>query len=170
MSKVYFISDLHIGHKKILQFSGEYRQGTTVDEHDEWIVDQWNSVVKKRDTVWLLGDVCFDKEKLHLLGQLNGQVKLILGNHDKLPVQDYFQHLRYLGGLCSYKGFWLSHCPIHPLEMRKRKGNIHGHMHQHLIPAPEYRYINVCVDQNKGVPITFDEVVSKFEKGEARWK
>ena len=43
-AKIYFIADLHFGHKKILKFSSEYRAGANVDEHDEWIIDRWNSV------------------------------------------------------------------------------------------------------------------------------
>jgi len=34
MSKVRIISDLHLGHKKILQFSPQ-RGGTTIEEQDE---------------------------------------------------------------------------------------------------------------------------------------
>ena len=53
----YFISDLHLGHRKILEYSPA-RGGKTIDEHDEWLVSQWNSVVRnKKDLVWVLGDI-----------------------------------------------------------------------------------------------------------------
>lgn len=34
--------------------------------------------------------------------------------------------------LVKYKGFWLSHAPIHPEELRGCK-NIHGHCHDAVI-------------------------------------
>lgn len=46
---VYFISDLHLSHKRILEFSGQYRDwASTVEEHDEILIDRINSVVSKR--------------------------------------------------------------------------------------------------------------------------
>ncbi len=162
-SKVRFISDLHIGHKKILEFSGILRGGLTVDEHDEWIVDSWNSVVNKRDVVWVLGDICFDKHKLHLLGQLRGRVRVLLGNHDMQGIPEHFRDCLSVHGLATYKGFWVSHCPIHPMELRGRKGNIHGHLHEHLVGDPHY--VNVCVEHNFGRPMEFDEVLAKWEEG-----
>ena len=90
MSKVFFISDLHLGHKNILSFAGDYRGGDTVEEHDEWIVDQWNSVVGKRDVVYVLGDVAFTREGLAKCNRLVGNKKLILRNHDNFPLEEYF--------------------------------------------------------------------------------
>ena len=37
MNNEFFIGDLHLGHKKILDFSPQ-RGGTNVDEHNEWII------------------------------------------------------------------------------------------------------------------------------------
>lgn len=164
MSNVYFISDLHLGHKKILEFAGEFRGGSNVEEHDEWIVEQWNSVVRKRDLVWLLGDVCFSRDSFHHLAALNGSVKLCLGNHDRKFFDQWKYHLQpnEVIGLGNYKNYWLSHCPIHPMEMRGRLGNIHGHLHQKVVPNE--RYFNVCVEHCYGKPFSYEEIRDTMPK------
>lgn len=160
MSKVYFISDLHLGHKNILNFTKGHRFGTSVDTHDFALVSQWNSVVTNRDTVWVLGDVCFDIEKMPLLEEMNGNKKLVLGNHDKFDIGVYLKYFSKVAGLVPYKGYWLSHAPIHPNELRGRK-NIHGHVH--LSSIEDERYINVCVEMSAGVPRTLEQLDPDYE-------
>ncbi len=155
-AKVYFISDLHLAHKKILLFSSPWRDGSTVDEHDEWIIKQWNSVVKKRDVVYLLGDVAFSKDGLAKCERLNGVKKLILGNHDHFRVAEYEAvGFKVLGGIVRYKNFWLSHAPVHPEVLRELK-NIHGHVHNQSLD--DDRYINVCVEVQNGIPRFLDDI------------
>jgi len=155
-AKVYFISDLHLGHSKILQFASEFRGGSTVDEHDEWIISQWNSIVRKGDVVYVLGDVAFSREGLEKVKQLKGHKKLVSGNHDVYGFSEYEAvGFKMLSGIYKYKEFWLTHAPIHPNELRGRK-NIHGHLHQKLID--DERYINVCVERLNGVPIFLDDI------------
>jgi calcineurin-like phosphoesterase family protein len=141
--KVFFISDLHIGHKNILTFAQGHRYGDTMDEHDRWLVEQWNSVVKnKKDIVYVLGDVCFDRDKLKLIGQMNGNKILLLGNHDQFKLEDYQKYFYKIIWFSKYKGYWISHAPIHPNDRR---------------------YINVCVEMLNGVPIEFDKIKEKYK-------
>lgn len=83
--ETYVVGDLHIGHDKILNFqpqraSALYNNGYT--NHDEFIIDTFNSIVKPRDKVILLGDIAF-KHIPETLRALNGDKLIILGNHDK---------------------------------------------------------------------------------------
>lgn len=161
MSSVpYVISDLHLGHKRILEFTSPYRSGITVDEHDEWIIQQWNSRVRKRDVVYVLGDVAFSHEGLAKCALLNGQKMLVMGNHDQFHIDDYRKHFSIKPGIFKYKGFWLSHAPIHPAELRGHF-NIHGHVHQHTID--DGRYINACVEAVNGVPLNVEELRERFQ-------
>ena len=67
MRTVRFISDLHLGHKSICTFSGKERGGvTTVEEHDRYIIEQWNSVVQKNDLVWVYRDWETDRKSTRL--------------------------------------------------------------------------------------------------------
>lgn len=128
----------------------------TVEEHDNYIVRQWNSVVSKNDLVYVLGDVCFDKTKLPLLKRMKGNKHLILGNHDEFSLETYKPYFNKIHGFMKYKGVaWLSHAPIHPDELRG-KWNIHGHVHHKTLP--DYRYINVGVEVLDGKPISWDEL------------
>ncbi len=159
MVTVFFISDLHLGHKSILKFCPA-RGGEDVDGHSKWIVNQWNSVVSKGDVTYVLGDLCFDGSHLKYVRELRGQKILLLGNHDKFSNSKYAQYCNNIRGFQKKYGFWLSHPPIHPAELRGRR-NIHGHVHQHSIP--DERYINVCVDALDGVPVSLDELKAKYD-------
>lgn len=160
MSNVFFISDLHFGHRNILKFSPT-RGGDTVEEHDEWLLEQINSTVKKRDVLWLLGDLAFSREGLEKVSKIHCQKHIILGNHDVYPVADYLKLGTLRPGLWKYKGFWLSHAPIHKDELRG-KPNIHGHVHsqtiQSIFPIDDPNYINVCVEPLNGKPINIEEI------------
>lgn len=154
MSNVFLISDLHIGHESIPKFAGRMRGNiTTVDEHDQWIIQQWNSVVTKRDLVWVLGDAVFDKKKLPLIKKLKGIKHLVLGNHDEFSLESYLPYFNKVSGFTKYKGMWLSHAPIHEQSLRGRL-NIHGHVHHKTLP--DERYLNVSVEAVNGVPMPLD--------------
>lgn len=168
MSKKWVISDLHLGHKNILKYSGALRGGTTPEEHDEWIRHQWNSVVKKSDQVWLLGDAAMNGEALKQIGKLKGQKILVRGNHDVQSTQHYLDYFQNVCGILSYKGtFWMSHAPVHPQELRGRY-NLHGHVHQNSILGcdgkPDPRYINCCVEASYGVPQSLDLLMEKHRE------
>ena len=164
MSNVFFISDLHLGHKNILKFSPT-RGGTDMQSHSEWLVDQWNSVVTKQDLVWVLGDVCFDIKHMAYLKKMRGTKHLILGNHDLFSLQVYSEYFNKIHGFKKYKNVWLSHAPIHAGSLRGI-ANIHGHLHQgkvtmfnlqgELVLDP--RYHNVSVEQLNGVPVSLERL------------
>ncbi len=167
MGNVRFAADLHIGHKNIASFSGPQRGGiTNVDEHDRWVVEQWNSVCAKNDLIWVLGDVCMDKSKLPLLKKMKGNKHLILGNHDEFSLDTYAPYFNKIHGFVRYKGLWLSHCPVHPQELRG-KSNCHGHNHNKVVldseGNPDKRYVCVSLEQIGGCPITLEEVRKRLE-------
>jgi len=60
----WIISDTHFGHANILSFEPcrltQMRiDGYEADEHDQWIIDNWNTVVQPGSTVLHLGDFAF---------------------------------------------------------------------------------------------------------------
>ena len=89
-----------------------------------------------------------------------------MGNHDsrKLYSEKRLPNLELQLPLYSYKNFWLSHCPIHPQEMRKRTGNIHGHLHKALLD--DDRYFEVGLDQNDFDFVSLEKIKDTFnDKG-----
>lgn len=160
---VFFIGDLHFGHKKILEFG--QRDFATIEEHDAGVAEAWNQAIrKKHDLIFVLGDVAMTREGLEQMRDLPGRKILIRGNHDTFSTLDYLAAgFEEVHGFRGYKEFWLSHCPIHESEMYRRKGNIHGHNH-----FPERnlggQYINVNADCVGLAPVSLDWVRAKLEE------
>ncbi len=173
MAQVFFISDLHFGHKNVMNFAGKYRHGDNFLENIHYTVELWNHVVSKRDKVYVLGDVCFDEFWLGTLHEMNGVKVLVKGNHDdRVKTETWLKYFDSVEALVSYKGFWLSHPPIHPAELRG-KVNIHGHVHQNSIlrpftNEPDDRYINVCMENTGGAPVSLDQI-RNGERGWDQW-
>jgi calcineurin-like phosphoesterase family protein len=149
MSKIYVISDLHFSHHNMAIKRGF----STIEEHDEFIIDRWNQVVNKRDTVWILWDITMEKATpYYLLDRLKGIKKVVLGNHDQPQhVKALLKHVNCVCGMIKYKGFILSHAPIHESEVWRFYLNIHGHVHENTLDDP--RYLNVSCEAVNYRPI-----------------
>lgn len=89
--EVYFTSDTHFGHKNVIGYCS--RPWKTVEEMDEALIENWNSVVKPHDCVYHLGDFAFAKRPRikEIVAQLNGHKVLILGNHDLNRKEDFWR-------------------------------------------------------------------------------
>lgn len=83
MSKKFYISDLHFGHKNAIAFDN--RPFKSIDEMNDSLIERWNSVVSCGDIVYILGDMFWMKpsDALPILSKLNGQKVLVKGNHDR---------------------------------------------------------------------------------------
>lgn len=159
MSGLYFIGDLHFGHKNILKYRNQF---DSIEQHDDTIMDNILSATSKRDSIWLMGDILFDKESIKYMREISSHVKSlnwVLGNHDT-DRRERLQTVQQVidEGLCSRvgaifkrSGYWLTHAPIHPLELRGYK-NIHGHVHSATIS--DDRYFNVSCENTNFTPVS----------------
>lgn len=153
MSRVLFIGDLHLGHKNIHKFRKEF---SSQEEHEELILENLHKYVRPRDKVFYLGDAAFNNEVTRRLAGVPGRKVLVRGNHDNAQFHEYVQVFEDVQGIMRYKYAWLSHCPIHPQELRG-KINIHGHVHSATIP--DVRYVN-CSAENIGyIPIDYRAII-----------
>ena len=70
-------------------------KNSAIAKHDQWLINKWNSVVRKQDTVYFLGDFCLKNKEYteNILRQLKGKKFLIRGNHDKSlnGLENYFE-------------------------------------------------------------------------------
>lgn len=159
MSTTYIIADLHMGHRNILKYRPQF---SNVEEHDSTIRENILFTVRKTDSLWLLGDCFFDENSIELLREFKARgiiVNWVLGNHDtdnaarqRLVRQILAEDLVFrVGSLFSRGGFWFSHPPIHPQELRN-KFNIHGHVHTATVP--DNRYFNVSCENIDYTPIS----------------
>lgn len=137
MGKTFFISDLHFGHKNILSFDN--RPFSSIEEHDEFLINSWNNKVGIDDDVWILGDISWynSTKTIEIFNQLNGIKHLCKGNHDsKLLKNRQVQNL--FVEICDYKeiqiensvGIVICHYPI-PCYNNHFYGwyHLYGHVH-----------------------------------------
>ena len=164
MANVFVTADTHFGHIGILRYCEQSRPFDSIEEHNEELVDRWNSVVNKRDVVWHLGDVAFGKENLHYLTRCNGLKKLVMGNHDSYPIHEYTKVFRKICGVAGLHKYVLSHVPVHESQKYRFSGNLHGHLHQRELDDPFY--YNVGVDTNNLTPVPLEEINKIFKLNE----
>lgn len=175
MSQVRFIGCLHFGHKWMAKHRGFQ------DEfyHDEKIVESWNEIVHKKDLTYILGDVTMENSDYYYqLDRLNGRKIVVLGNHDlHKDVKELLKYVDSVAGMIDYKGFCLTHCPIHPAEISFYRGNIHAHIHENkleevnylsrygdpgeTIEPTLYKYYNVDAKLIEYKPKTIEELINK---------
>ena len=138
--KNFFISDLHFWHTNILKFDS--RPWDTVEEMNQALIDNWNSVVTDEDRVYMLGDFFFfftGKAK-KILEQLNGRIIWIIGNHDP-ENESFYRKLVTMGYIEEYHdmlirwidGYEITMCH-YPMACYKHDSNdrnlmFYGHLH-----------------------------------------
>ena len=137
--KTYFTSDLHFSHKRIVDFTNRGRE-TTSEDHDDWLVEVWNSIVKNEDRVFHLGDFSFSTTYDKVAAQvhkLKGQKFFVKGNHDRTEfmlrlkedrlIQEYYEYkeIKLLGDTAV-----LFHFPIASWH-KQGYGSLHLHGHSH---------------------------------------
>ena len=139
-NRVYAIADTHFGHAKIATLRG-YQ---SIEDHDRDLVARWNSVVRKNDTVWHLGDVYFGGKDAHqVLAQLNGVKRLVLGNHDVYGIDIYQLYFSKIFGAAQMHGCILTHIPVADQQLQARyRLNVHGHLHTWRLNDPRYRCVS----------------------------
>ena len=77
-----YIADTHFGHEQILK---ECRQQfKTVAEMDEFIINNINRKMTRKDTLYIIGDFSYRSKKspIEYLKAIKPKKVLILGNHD----------------------------------------------------------------------------------------
>jgi calcineurin-like phosphoesterase family protein len=174
VSNTFFIGDTHFGHKGIITFEATrpYRPFDTIEEHNEELVRRWNSVVRKQDLVWHLGDFCFGSVNIAIAGRLNGRKKLVMGNHDTYPTAEYLKYFEKLYGAIGVgEDFLLTHIPVDAGQFERWKYNIHGHLHTNRImryddimqiQVENECYINVSAEQINLTPISIEEIRARL--------
>lgn len=171
----WFISDLHFGHKNIIDYCS--RPFQSVDEMDHAMLMQWNLHVQPDDHVYVVGDVTFHNPTRteEILSQLQGHKHLILGNHDydkkkvKGSLKKHFvtiEESRTMVIEGVNRSVNLYHYPLFGWD--KPKIMIHGHSHNYRPLMTTYEttgqlLINVSVENIEYTPIP-ETRISEFIK------
>lgn len=164
MSNVLFIADTHFGHRAIINFERTFRPFATIEQHDADLVRRWNAKVTKRDVVWHLGDLAWTRDALlEYVPQLNGRLKLVLGNHDNLKLQDYLDvGIESIHGCVGWRRrILLTHMPTHLGPYERWVRNLHGHTHSRGSPEGWTTHTCVSAELIDLTPISLDELTDR---------
>jgi calcineurin-like phosphoesterase family protein len=171
-NRLFVISDTHFGHEKLYEESLN-RPFKNAETADRVMIARWNETVSATDRVVHLGDVAMSKRGIEILGQLNGYKILVAGNHDTMWMPELMKYFKEVRGYWRINDLAISHMPLHPMALRKFKGNIHGHMHAFQVMTEENqvdnRYLCVSVEQTDYRPLLWEEVINRFRTRNPKW-
>ncbi len=170
----FFTSDTHFGHinlygkgHRTLPLPGlESKNAKELCQiGDQLIIDNWNAVVGKGDHVYHLGDFAWHNP-WHYIGQLNGNIHLILGNHDRINAAEAsaFASVSDMKTV-SVEGqkIVLCHYAMRVWNQSGRgRWHLYGHSHGSLFDDPFSKSFDVGMDCWNFKPLSFAEVAAKM--------
>lgn len=184
---IFYTSDLHFGHLNILKWR---TWAATIEEHNRTLIERWNETVGPEDEVIVLGDLVLgDREtNLPILGQLNGSIQLIPGNHDHVhPMHgqrkldrwgpNYAPWVSVQPPVVRLPEWDLCHFPEdgdhteeerytgHRPERTPGRWLLHGHVHDLWKIDHERRRVNVGVDVWDFAPVPEERLLAIVQPG-----
>ena len=177
MPREFVTSDLHFGDRNMLSKEFVGRRFRSPPAMDEALIRVWNDTVGRRDTVYVLGDVFAErvpiKRRVHVLGRLNGELHLVVGNHDTdetlgLPRWASVQDRLRIDLIDGSLGFVMAHKP--PTDAPVFDGStiyLHGHLHTRKATMPVY---DVGVDAHGYKPVHLSMLVGAAQFYRASWR
>ena len=153
---------------------------TSIKEHDETIIKNWNEIVKPDDIVYHLGDLMLGDNAygMECIKQLNGKIRLIRGNHDtdaRWQLYNTLPNIELLGWADVIKynkyKFYLSHHITQTSNLEKSPDlrmhllGLYGHTHQKKEFYQDIPYLfHVGLDSNNNYPILIDDIIEKMKE------
>lgn len=142
----------------------------STDEMDETLIARWNSVVRKGDVVWHLGDFAMKAtaERIaEVFARLNGKKHLIIGNHDRaktltLPWASRPEHRAYLRHPAERLPIVLDHYAARTWS-KSHHGAAHLYGHSHGTLPGFGRSLDVGVDCWGFRPVAWDEIAARLD-------
>ena len=165
---VWFTSDTHFDHKNVINYCS--RPFDSVEEMNDTLIHNWNSVVGTDDIVYFLGDFCFSSRHNEFLDVLHGEKHLIVGNHDPLKVcaspkwasANDIKQIRVDNQvivLCHYAMRVWNRC-------HRGAWHLYGHSHGSLMDDAGALSLDVGVDCHDYFPISLKRVQELMKKKE----
>lgn len=173
---IWFTSDTHFGHKKVLDFAG--RPWDTIRQMNDTIVANINDCIEEDDELYILGDYSFKMtvaDAYELRKRIAcKRIHLVPGNHDKDWTQPAVADAFIVEPpICVLKvdglKIVMSHFPMADWQsMSHGSWHLHGHIHS---TGRAYNAFNreqgllrydVGVDANAYAPVSLDELQGWF--------
>jgi len=156
-------SDTHFSHTNIIKYSN--RPFSNVDVMDEVMIRNWNKIVRDGDLVYHLGDFAFanNSEIKRYREQLNGEIILVEGNHDKThrwsqATRNLFKRVSKIDSVnIGENHVVLCHYAMRVWDCSHYDSwHLFGHTHGTLTPVG--KTMDVGVDCNNFIPISLDKI------------
>lgn len=172
-NRIFFTSDTHFGHKNSIKYCN--RPFSSVEEMDETLINNWNSVVSPESDVYHLGDFAFAgiSRTKEILDQLNGRIHLIKGNHDRkitnqlrsefVWVRDYYElKIKDKDANRGNQSIILLHYAMRTWD-KAHHGSWHLYGHSHGSIQDFGKSFDCGVDAQNYRPISYEEVKEKMK-------
>lgn len=151
---IYFTSDIHHRHKRICEITDRH-EVVDQEQHDEWLIELWNSQVTKQDIVYHLGDFSFASKYEDIaafITRLNGAIFLLKGNHDKTDNLNKLKSNNLIQHWYDYKEIQIKgittcmfHFPISSWH-KQHYGSFHLYGHSHGCHQGNGKLLDVGLD------------------------
>jgi calcineurin-like phosphoesterase family protein len=172
---IFFTSDQHFGHANVIKFCN--RPFKDVDDMQERLIENHNSVVRPGDLVYMLGDMFWRTTSLEralmIKIRLNGQHYYINGNHEELfknkSLRDQFIWIKERETIhpAGYQYIVLDHF-AGKVWNKSHSGSyqLYGHSHNELDKNPDTSLLScdVGVDSWDYKPVSIEQVKEKMDK------
>ena len=167
--QTYFSSDYHLSHTNIIKYDD--RPFANINEMNEVIIGNHNSVVKPEDHFYFLGDFAFSKKKEEIevfMKQLKGKLFFIKGNHDHTDTRKlYAKYGTYLGDMAEIvvesQSIVLCHYAMKVWNKSHRGAwHLYGHSHHSLPENQNSLSFDVGCNGWDYKPLSFDKVKAKM--------
>lgn len=175
---IYITSDLHFAHDK--PFLYEPRGFSSPEEHCETIIENWNSIIKPEDEVYILGDLVLTNTEsgVEYLKKLSGKKYFIIGNHEnQRRIELYCKEAGLI--CCGYSTllkyrkyhFYLSHFPAltsnydvdKPLKTRTICLCGHTHTKDKFQDMNLGIIYHVELDAHNNFPVSLDNIIEDIK-------
>lgn len=175
MPETFFTADSHWSHANILGYCN--RPFATIEEMNETLIRNWNTVVNCTDTVYHLGDFAWNHsgskyDTRNIRRRLNGNILFIRGNHDEdiSQYRDCFGWIKDVAMVqVNNQEIFLSHYAhrVWPKSCHSA-WHLYGHSHGSLPDDPNSLSFDCGVDCHNYHPVSFGQVQRLMAKKE--WK
>ena len=160
LKHTFVTSDHHFGSFKLPGFLKVF-----TEEQEKELIDKWNRTVGKDDLVYYNGDFCDGNvvELCNYAKQLNGQIILIRGNHERFDDAIYKAVFKDVVDYAALNEIDLTmhHCPGSCLTGREIFGHLHRGISWMNFQKMPTSFCS-CVQANDGFPVPLSKVLEHF--------
>jgi calcineurin-like phosphoesterase family protein len=162
--QAFVLGDYHFYHENALKYDN--RPFDSIEEHNEALIENHNTIVGKKDLIIIAGDLSFGRHNF-LLHKLNGIKILVVGNHDRMSeaAKSHFRHISHIY-VKQFYGLPIVFCHY---AMRTWPGKIHGsghvyaHSHGSMPEIENSRAIEVSANLWDYTPVNIKNIVDYFK-------